>query len=69
VRANLFQPFTGSTRVGGSGLGLSIARDLLRGHGGDISLVKTNPDGTVFRLVLPIAVGIRDRASTPAARA
>jgi hypothetical protein len=41
----------------------------LRGHGGDISLVKTNPDGTVFRLVLPIAVGIRDRASTPAARA
>jgi len=49
VQANLFQPFTGFTRVGGSGLGLSIARDLLRGHGGDIELVKTNPDGTVFR--------------------
>lgn len=69
VRANLFQPFTGSTRVGGSGLGLSIARDLLRGHGGDIELVKSDPDGTVFRLMLPIAPGIRDRASGAAARA
>jgi signal transduction histidine kinase len=69
VQANLFQPFTGSTRVGGSGLGLSIARDLLRGHGGDIELVQTSPDGTVFRLVLPIAVGIRDRAAPTEARA
>ena len=67
VQANLFQPFTGSTGVGGSGLGFSIARDLLRGHGGDIELVKTNPDGTVFRLVLPIAVGIRDRVAPTAA--
>jgi signal transduction histidine kinase len=69
VQANLFQAFTGSTRVGGSGLGLSIARDLLRGHGGDIELVKTNPDGTVFRLFLPIAAGIRDRAAPTVARA
>ena len=69
VQENLFQPFTGSTRVGGSGLGLSIARDLLRGHGGDIELARTGPDGTVFRLVLPIAVGLRDRASLNAARA
>lgn len=69
VQENLFQPFTGSTRVGGTGLGLSIARDLLRGHGGDIELVRTGPDGTVFRLTLPIAVGIRDRAPPAAASA
>ncbi|MBT5048517.1 MAG: HAMP domain-containing histidine kinase [Rhodospirillaceae bacterium] len=63
IRANLFQPFTGSTRVGGSGLGLSIARDLMRGHGGDVELKRTGDDGTVFRLVLPLEVSVRDRAA------
>lgn len=67
VRANLFQPFTGSTRVGGSGLGLSIARDLMRGHGGDVELKRTGEDGTVFRLVLPVEISVRDRASAAAA--
>jgi signal transduction histidine kinase len=62
IRANLFQPFTGSTRVGGSGLGLSIARDLMRGHGGDVEVRRTGEDGTVFRLVLPIEISVRERA-------
>jgi signal transduction histidine kinase len=61
VRQNLFRPFTGSTRVGGSGLGLSIARDLMRGHGGDIALRRSGPEGTVFHLTLPIEPGLRDR--------
>ncbi len=52
VRGSLFQAFSGSTRSGGSGLGLSIARDLMRGHGGDIELVRSDQDGTVFRLSL-----------------
>ncbi|MHA1108197.1 MAG: sensor histidine kinase, partial [Alphaproteobacteria bacterium] len=51
---NLFQPFTLSGKGGGSGLGLSIARDLIRGHGGDIELARTGPEGTVFRLFLPL---------------
>jgi len=59
VRGSLFQPFSGSTRSGGSGLGLSIARDLMRGHGGDIELVSSDQDGTVFRLSL--LVGTEDR--------
>lgn len=67
IRANLFQPFSGSTRVGGSGLGLSIARDLMRGHGGDVELRRTGADGTVFRLVLPLEVSVRDRAAAAAA--
>jgi signal transduction histidine kinase len=54
IRNNLFQPFQGTTRVGGTGLGLSIARDLMRGHGGDIELLRTGSDGTVFRLILPV---------------
>jgi signal transduction histidine kinase len=53
VRAKLFQPFVSAARPGGSGLGLAIARDLARGHGGDLTLVSTGPDGTVFRLTLP----------------
>ena len=53
-RKNLFQPFAGSTRQGGTGLGLVIARDILQAHGGDISLAETGGTGTVFRLELPL---------------
>ena len=37
----------------GAGLGLAIAWELARNHGGDLTLVETGPSGTVFRLVLP----------------
>ncbi len=48
AQANLFKPFTGSVRSGGTGLGLTIARDLIRAHGGDLVLERTGPEGTVF---------------------
>lgn len=53
VRENLFEAYTDSARGGGTGLGLAIARDLMRGHGGDISLVETGSSRTTFRLELP----------------
>ena len=53
ARERLFQPFAGSARKGGTGLGLTIARDLMRAHGGDIQLLETSESGTVFRLDLP----------------
>lgn len=53
LRQTLFQPFAGSGKPDGSGLGLVIARDLMRAHGGDIELVQTGPDGTEFALHLP----------------
>jgi signal transduction histidine kinase len=53
VLGKLFEPFASTGRAGGTGLGLAIARDLARGHGGDLSLFSTGPDGTVFRLVIP----------------
>lgn len=56
VREHLFQPFIGSHRTGGMGLGLVTARDLVRAHGGDLVLIETGPDGTRFRLTLPDAV-------------
>ena len=53
AQERLFQPFAGSTRSGGAGLGLAIARELAQGHGGDLSLVETGDDGAVFELRLP----------------
>ncbi|MGC2857020.1 sensor histidine kinase [Novispirillum sp. DQ9] len=50
---NLFVPFSGSARVGGTGLGLPIARDLMRAQGGTLVLERSGPDGAVFILTLP----------------
>lgn len=59
----LFQPFQGGVRKGGSGLGLVIAADLVRGHGGRLVLDRTGPAGTTFKIQLPKA----DLALAPAA--
>ena len=53
VQADLFQPFAGRIRNGGTGLGLAIVREVIRGHGGSISLKSTGAMGTVFEIVLP----------------
>ncbi|MGH6915329.1 MAG: sensor histidine kinase, partial [Geminicoccales bacterium] len=53
AQAHLFEAFSGSTRPGGTGLGLPIAREIMRAHGGDITLAHTGDDGTSFRLTLP----------------
>ncbi len=54
VQTNLFQPFMGSANPGGAGLGLAIARELARGHGGDLELLESGPTGAVFLLTLPM---------------
>ncbi|MGE0254872.1 MAG: sensor histidine kinase [Alphaproteobacteria bacterium] len=54
ARERLFEPFAGSSRRGGTGLGLVIARDVMRAHGGDIELHATGAEGTTFRLTLPL---------------
>ena len=47
---------TPAARRGGTGLGLAIAADLVQGHGGTLTLVKTGPDGTCFAIALPKTV-------------
>jgi signal transduction histidine kinase len=65
ARDNLFRPFAGSARPGGTGLGLAIAREILRAHGGEITLERSDGAGTMFRLRLPArsAPGMRGRAA------
>ncbi|MGA9657946.1 MAG: HAMP domain-containing sensor histidine kinase [Asticcacaulis sp.] len=58
MRDNLFQPFTSSTTPGGSGLGLAIARELAQLHGGDVRLFKSDANGTVFEIRLPLKAKI-----------
>jgi len=40
-------------RVSGQGLGLSIARELARAHGGDVELVRSDGSWTEMRVRLP----------------
>ncbi len=53
ARDNLFAAFQGGARKGGTGLGLVIAAELVRGHGGRLDLVRSDADGTEFCLTLP----------------
>lgn len=52
ARANLFQAFRGSVTPGGTGLGLAVAAELVRLHGGSIAL-EPSSTGAVFAVMLP----------------
>jgi signal transduction histidine kinase len=52
VQETLFQPFGVSGSKSGSGLGLSIARELARSMGGDVKLARTGEAGSVFEVRL-----------------
>lgn len=62
AKENLFQPFSGSVKKGGTGLGLAISAELVRGHGGRLELVRSDAEGTEFKLHLPEAL---DLAAAP----
>ena len=50
-RARLFEPFY-TTREKGTGLGLAFVAEIVRGHGGDVSVTSENSE-TTFRVTLP----------------
>ena len=49
----LFEPFVSGRSSDGTGLGLTISRELAVSHGGDLALVESGPAGTTFELRLP----------------
>lgn len=53
AQEHLFTPFQGGVSKGGSGLGMAISEELVRGHGGSLELVSTSDKGTVFCIRLP----------------
>ncbi len=58
----VFEPFhraerSRSRETGGVGLGLTVARQAARAHGGDVSLSNRNKGGLQARLTLPLAPG------------
>ena len=52
-RESVFRAFESSTR-GGTGLGLTIARDIVRGHGGELTLENSPLGGLRARVRLPM---------------
>ena len=53
AKNNLFTAFQGGTTKGGSGLGLAISAELIRGHGGRLSMEKSDAEGSIFTIELP----------------
>ncbi|MEM7068374.1 MAG: HAMP domain-containing sensor histidine kinase [Pseudomonadota bacterium] len=54
VREKIFNAFQGSTKSGGTGLGMSIAYELVTAHGGRIEVEETGSEGTVFLVAIPV---------------
>lgn len=49
-------------RAGGSGIGLTVVRELVSAHGGDVRVANAIGGGAVFTVVLPLATS--ERAAT-----
>lgn len=55
IRGKLFEPFVSYGKENGTGLGLTVVQKIVQDHGGDVTVERTSEEGTVFRLVLPLA--------------
>jgi signal transduction histidine kinase len=54
IREDVFQPFVTSGKEEGTGLGLAVVQKIVRDHGGEVRIETSSPEGTIFKLILPI---------------
>jgi nitrogen-specific signal transduction histidine kinase len=50
IRNTLFEPFVSEGKQKGSGLGLTLTQRIAVEHGGSVTLVRSRPGETVFRM-------------------
>ena len=48
-----------SRATGGAGIGLSIVKELVQAHGGEVTVSSTPGEGSTFLVSLPLASGTR----------
>ena len=59
----IFEPFY-TTRNGGMGLGLAVAKKIFEQHGGNISVESEPNVGSAFIVLLPLGVSIHNQEKT-----
>jgi signal transduction histidine kinase len=67
IRDRLFQPFVTEGKDNGFGLGLAVVQKIVQEHGGQVSVDRTGPSGTVVRVSLPAVRFEKQAASAGAA--
>ncbi|NOY25487.1 MAG: PAS domain S-box protein [Oligoflexia bacterium] len=68
--SKLFDPFFTTKPIGqGTGLGLAICRQIVDDHGGRIQAESTLGQGSLFRVLLPVAPALQEQAGAVAAPA
>jgi signal transduction histidine kinase len=60
IKDKIFQPFFTTKPTGqGTGLGLSLAYDIIKAHSGEIKIDTSTGEGTVFIITLPLNPAVR----------
>ncbi len=54
IRESLFQPFISYGKENGIGLGLAVVQKIMQDHRGHVSVESSGPEGSVFKLILPL---------------
>ena len=68
MRDKLYEPFVSFGKENGTGMGLTVVQKIVEDHGGTVSVERSSPDGSIFKVTLPAqlasdkAVAIRAHA-------